>query len=486
MSKVHLSEQPFVSVIILGWGGEQFVTACLESLSRQTYPAYEIIVVDNASPDRTAEIVARDFPHVRLIRTEENLGVPGGNNVGLRAAKGDILILTNVDTEARPDWIERFVEAFQTDPAIGVVGGKLLYPDGSIQYGGGAIDPAQGISSHVDEHAPDRPDDVEIRETDFATGAALGIRREALEKIGYEDEGYFPINYEDADISYRAKLSGWRVCYAPQAVAVHYESSTLTSLAPQRIMSYLIGRLRFVCKFWPDERLRSDFFEAEASWLRNLRQQQTSFGTFAYGAMNMVYFKTLLDLEDLIAWRERLGTGNPEQSRRTLTEVLTRLRALNLPEFQTVASGMVSTAPPEVVDDLLERWLLDGEEMLQHQPTLAMLSATLSLLRAQVNPHQPIAWPDWPPGVWPKVKAALQKITRRLLRWYIDPIVEQQNQINVDTVQMLNAMAQEMFLLREAWAKREDSLQAEIKSLRQEIDTLKSAPSGGERETGAL
>jgi hypothetical protein len=113
-----------------------------------------------------------------------------------------------------------------------------------------------------------------------------------------------------------------------------------------------------------------------------------------------------------------------------------------------------------------------------------VLSATLSLLRARVNPHQPIAWPEWPPGLWPKVKAALQKITRRLLRWYIEPIVEQQNQINVDTVQMLNTMAQEMFLLRKEWASRENSLQAEIKSLRQEIDALKSAPSGGERETG--
>ena len=468
-NRQNVVNKPFVSIIVLGWGGEQYISMCLEALSNQTYPAYEIIVVDNASPDNTAEIVQRDFPHVRLIRTEKNLGVAGGNNVGLRAAKGDILILTNVDTEARPDWIERFVEAFQTDPAIGVVGGKLLYPDGTIQYGGGAIDPAQGISSHVDEHAPDRPDDVEIRETDFATGAALGIRREVLEEIGYEDEGYFPINYEDADLSYRARLAGWRVCYAPQAVSVHYESSTLTSLAPHRILSYLMGRLHFVCKFWPDERLRSDFFEAESAWLRDLRQQQTSFGTFAYGVMDLVYFKTLLDLEELIAWRERLGTGEPEQSHWTLTDVLTRLRTVNLPEFQTVASGLVSTAPPEVVDDLLERWLLDGGEKLQHQPTLAMLSATLSLLRAQVNPHQPIAWPAWPPGIWPKVKAALQKITRRLLRWYIDPIVEQQNRVNVDTVQMLNAMAQEIFLLRVQWMEKEKALRAEIETLKRKV-----------------
>jgi GT2 family glycosyltransferase len=478
-----LATGPFVSVIVLGWGGEQFISTCLEALSRQTYPEYEVVVVDNASPDRTAEIVERDFPHVRLVCMEKNLGVAGGNNVGLRAAKGDILILTNVDTEARPDWIERFVEAFQSDPAMGVAGGKLLYPDGTIQYAGGEIDPAQGASCHTGEHSPDQPGDAGIVDTDFATGAALAMRREVLEQIGFEDEAYFPINYEDADMSFRARIAGWRVCYVPRAVSVHYESSTLTAVAPHRILSYLMGRLRFVCKFWSDERLRTVFFDVEVEWLRGLSDRQTAFATFAYGVMDLVYLKTLLDLDDLVEWRERLGVSSREGSRRTLTEVLTRLRAASLPQFQTVASGLVSSAPPDVVHRLLERWLLGGDvqgavdDRRQLQPTLALLSATLSSLRGQVNPHVPIAWPHWPKGLWPKVKAALQKATRRLLCWYIDPIVEQQNRINVDTLQALNATAQEMLLMRTQWAAKEQALRAEVESLRQ---TLVSIENDGE------
>jgi GT2 family glycosyltransferase len=464
----------FVSVIVLGWGGERFISTCLNALKGQTYPEYEVIVVDNASPDRTAEIVERDFPHVRLIRMERNLGVAGGNNVGLRAAKGDILILTNVDTEARPDWIERFVQAFQSHPGMGIAGGKLLYPDGTVQYAGGGIDAAQGSSCHLDERRPDQPGAAGIRDTDFATGAALAMRREVLEQIGFEDEAYFPINYEDADISYRARVAGWRVCYVPQAVSVHYESSTLTAMAPHRVVSYLMGRLRFVCKFWSDEQLHTTFFDAEIEWLRDLREQQTAFATFAYGVMDLVYLKTLLDLDDLVEWRERLDVSSGEESRRTLTEVLTRLRAATLPQFHTVASGLVSSASPDVIHHLLEQWLLSENVQVtvndrRHlQPTLTLLSATLSSLRGYVNPHVPIAWPHWPNGVWPKVKAALQKVTRRLLRWYIDPIVDQQNRVNVDTVQMLSAMAQEMLLLRTQWTAKEQALRAEIESLRQE------------------
>ncbi len=440
---------PTVSVIILGWGGEKFVAACLEALDRQTYPAGEIIVVDNGSPDRTAAIVARDFPHVHLIRTGENLGVAGGNNVGLRAARGDILVLTNVDTEPRPDWLAQLVAAFESDPRIGIVGGKLLYPDGTVQYGGGRIDPLRGTSSHIAEHAPDDPDDTRIRDTDFATGAALALRREVLVQIGFEDEGYFPINYEDPDLCFRARLANWRVCYTPQAVSIHHESSTLTEVAPHRILSYLLGRLRFVAKFWPDERLRTAFVEAEAEWLRELREQRTAFATFAYGVMDFVYLKTLLDVDDLAAWRRRLGVEPDEaRSRRTLTEVLTRLRTACLPSFQPVTPRYLAPTSDEALRGLLARWLSADESDPALQPLLGMLTSTLSLLKVEVNPHLPIAWPEWPPGVWPKLKAAWQKLVRRMLRWYIEPIVAQQNQVNRDTLQLLNALTQEVLLLR--------------------------------------
>lgn len=466
---------PFVSVIVLGWGGEKYISTCMKALSRQTYSAYEIIVVDNASPDRTAEIVERDFPHVRLIRTERNLGVAGGNNVGLRAASGDILILTNVDTEARPDWIERLVEVMLSNSTIGIAGSKLLYPDGRIQYGGGRIVDVQGFARHVDLLSPDRPDSTAIQETDFATGASLAMRREALEQIGFEDEAYFPIDYEDPDICYRARLAGWRVCYVPSAASIHYESSTVQPLAPHRMMSAMMGRLRFVCKFWSDEQLQGPFIEAEEAWLRALSDLQSTPAIFTHGIMPLIYLKTLLDVDDLATWRERLGVSDVDTSRRILSEVLTRLRLVSLPQFQSSQDRLSSTAH-ERVHNLLEEWLADEQDLPGKQSIRGLLQpiSTLSLAKVQVNSHLPIAWPYWPRGVWPKVKAALQKVTRRLLSWYVNPIVEQQNRVNLDTLQMLNATTQELFLLRREWAAREQSLRAEIEALRQSLGNMEN------------
>jgi GT2 family glycosyltransferase len=451
---------PFVSVIVLGWGGEPYISMCLESLSNQTYPAYEIIVVDNASPDRTAEIVERDFPHVRLIRTEENLGVAGGNNVGLRAAKGDMLILTNVDTEARPDWIELLVEAFETDPTIGVAGSKLLYPDGTVQYGGGKLDPVQAIPLHVDRQAADRPDDITIRDTDFATGASLAIRREVLDQIGLEDEAYFPIDYEDPDLCYRARMVGWRVCYVPQAVSVHHESSTFEGVSPRRFICHQAGRIRFVCKFWSDGQLRNAFLARESEFLQSFKLHPT--------IMEPIYFKTLLDIENLAEWRERLELSDRKTSRQTLFYVLNELRAVCLSVSQS-SLPRVPSDTLEAIFVMLQQWLYDQQSLSDGDDLLLRSVLVSSSTQPHVNPHVPIAWPDWPPGIWPKVKAALQKITRRLLRWYIDPLVEQQNQINVDTMRILNTMAQEMFLLREAWAVEKQSLRTEIEDLRAKL-----------------
>ena len=105
--------EALASVIVLGWGGEPYIEACLRALQVQTYASREVIVVDNASPDRTSDIVERDFPDVKLIRTASNLGVAGGNNVGLRAAKGKIRVLINSDVQVSPDWLERLVQAME-------------------------------------------------------------------------------------------------------------------------------------------------------------------------------------------------------------------------------------------------------------------------------------------------------------------------------------------------------------------------------------
>ncbi len=435
---------PLVSVIVLGWGGEAYIAQCLHALLRQTHPRCEIIVVDNASPDATAAIVARDFPQVKLVRTPRNLGVAGGNNAGFRAASGDILILTNVDTKPEPQWVEILVRTLQADPTIGVASSKLLYPEGTIQYAGGIVDPQQGFARHASVGAPNNAD-LTLRQIDFATGASLAIRRSTLEQIGLEDEAYFPIDYEDSDLCYRARLAGWRVVYVPEAVSTHYESSTVKALAPHRVLSSQVGRLRFVAKFWPDDRLREAFLPAELRWLDELRDSTEGVGQFLATALPLVYFKTLLDLEDLVAWRVRLGvSADVETARGLLTAVLAELRAACVPRA-AVGDGTTTQTQAAVaaVRQALDAWLPEEHRNAGDALLLSMQAAEL-----QINPHLPIAWPQWPPGVWPKIQAVLQKLTRRLLRWYINPLVAQQNAINANLLQSIQVLSQEVLLLR--------------------------------------
>ena len=433
---------PLVSVIVLGWGGESFIARCLTSLLQQTYPRVEIVVVDNASPDATAAIVERDFPQVKLIRTPQNLGVAGGNNAGFRAASGEVLILTNVDTSAAPNWVEVLVRALADDETIGVASSKLIYPNGTIQYGGGVIDRQQGFARHAFVGEPNQAERG-IREVDFATGASLAIRRQVLEAIGFEDEAYFPIDYEDSDLSYRARLAGWRVAYIPEATSTHYESSTVQPLAPHRVLSSQMGRLRFVAKFWSDEHLVETFLPAETRWLAEVRGSVDRTGQFLTAAMPLIYFKTILDIDDLVAWRVRLDIGHAESSRATLMAVLTRLRLVSLPQTPMSSADLAAAKDVEAVRQTLRAWLPQ-----EYASAGAPLLLSMQAAAFRVNSHVPIAFPVWPPGVLPKMKAALQKATRRLLRWYIDPLVLQQNEINAHLLGALQALSQELLLLK--------------------------------------
>ena len=440
---------PSVSVIVLGWGGESYVARCLAALSAQTHPNVEIILVDNASPDSTAAIVERYFPDVKLVRMGRNLGVAGGNNAGFRAASGEILILTNVDTEARPDWVALLVRTFAQDPSIGIASSKLVYPEGRIQYAGGVVDPKQGFARHIGVGKPNDPE-TGVRDIDFATGASLAIRRSVLDAIGLEDEAYFPIDYEDSDLSYRARLAGWRVVYIPESVSTHYESSTVRPLAPHRVLSSQVGRLRFVSKFWSESDLTGRFLVEEVRWLDELGDSADEIGRFMLTAMPLVYFKTLLDLDELVAWRVRLGVGGAEASRHALMSVLTQLRAACAPKSPPGFRDASQNQAVEAVRQALGAWLPE-----EHLGAGAPLLLSMQTAQARVNPHLPIAWPAWPPGVIPKLTAALQKVTRRCLSWYINPLVAQQNEINAELLRSVQMLSQEVLLLRGQVAARD-------------------------------
>ncbi|NQU43313.1 glycosyltransferase family 2 protein, partial [bacterium] len=212
-AELHSSPpKPFFSVIIVSLNGEKVIGRALDALLADNYHPFEIIVVDNGSTDSTAEIVRR-YSEVRLIQSPINLGFAGGNNLGLREAHGDFLLLLNDDTEVYPGWLDALARAATEWPRVGIFGCKLLYPDGkTIQHAGARI-VANGTSAHIGYKEPNDGRFDEPLFCDYVTGAAFAIRRDVYERLGGLDEKYFPIYYEEADYCWQARRIGYGVLY---------------------------------------------------------------------------------------------------------------------------------------------------------------------------------------------------------------------------------------------------------------------------------
>lgn len=220
---------PMVSIIILNFNQIKVTCEFLESARKLTYPNYEIILVDNNSDENPEELIRHEYPEVKLIITERNLGFTGGNNVGMKAAKGDYIFVVNNDTEVSPDLLERLLEPFEKDPRVGMVSPKIIYyhSPGVIQYAGyRAINPFTGRNSAIGNREKDEGQHEIARYTDYAHGAAMMVKREVIDKVGMFHDDFF-IYYEELDWSARTKRAGYEILYQPKAVIYHKESITM-------------------------------------------------------------------------------------------------------------------------------------------------------------------------------------------------------------------------------------------------------------------
>ncbi len=288
------------SVIVLAWNGKDYMADCLASVFAQEYPDFEVIVVDNGSTDGSADWVAEHYPQVKLIRNERNLGFAAGNNIGLRAATGDVLVLLNQDTVVHTGWLAALVKVLD-DPAIGIVGCKILYPDGTIQHAGAYLYGVDGRSEHIGRREPDTGQYDQLRDVDFVTGASLALTRSTFAKIGPLDEGFAPAYYEDTDWCYRARAAGLRVVYAPAAVVTHYESTATQPASYMQKAMLHYGRLRLLFKHKPLLWLGQEFAPAEMNWAKQLGR------TVEMMAVRDAYVRLVLSLPEILAFRLRPG-----------------------------------------------------------------------------------------------------------------------------------------------------------------------------------
>lgn len=239
-------EAPSVAVIVLNWNGTEDTLECLDSLARLDYPRCEIIVVDNGSRPSPRQIITERFPGVTYLETAENLGYAGGNNVGIKhalAAGHDYVFVLNNDTIVEPDAVRRAVLAAEQDPAIGVLGVKLLSWDqpGRIWVAYGQVTYRQGLVRLIGYYHHDDGTFDQQRDVEWVPGTAMLFRRRALETVGLFDEEYFAY-HEDVDWCTTARKKGFRVVYAPQARIHHkgHRSSGGKGYVTPR--QYLAGR----------------------------------------------------------------------------------------------------------------------------------------------------------------------------------------------------------------------------------------------------
>jgi len=235
------TESPLISVVVLNWNGNRTIEECLKSLSEQTYHPLEILVVDNASTDGSADLVKVKFPEVKLIVNEKNLGFGGGNNVGIRASNGKYIMMLNNDTRLDPRCIEELRNSIEKDNRYGVCASKILleYEDNLIDAAGIVVCPdGLSIGRGRLENGDKYDEETEVF---FASDCACLYRREMLDDIGLYDEDFFAYA-DETDMGWRAHLAGWKCIYNPKAVVYHFHSASSGSYSPFK--AFLVERNR--------------------------------------------------------------------------------------------------------------------------------------------------------------------------------------------------------------------------------------------------
>lgn len=242
----NASAKPLVSIITVNYDQPEVTCALIESLQHISYPSIEIIVVDNGSPTKDPSKIPLNFPQVIFIKSELNLGFAGGNNLGIREAKGKYLLLINNDTEVEPGFLEPLVKKLEENPEIGVVSPKIRYfyhPD-TIQYAGfTSINPFTIRNFSIGFNETDKGQYDQDAITHYAFGAAMMLPIHVVKEVGLMADIFF-LYYEELDWIQRIKDAGYKVWYIHNSIVYHKDSISTGSMSPLKI--YYLSRNRML------------------------------------------------------------------------------------------------------------------------------------------------------------------------------------------------------------------------------------------------
>ena len=240
---------PLVSIITLNYNQGAVTAEFLESVKTLDYPRFEVLVCDMASTVNPASFFsAADYPNTRLLESDTNLGFAGGNNWGMRQAKGDFIFIVNNDTELTPDIIDKLIQPFFTNPAIGVVSPKIKYfaDRRIIQYAGfRPMNPITGRTSTIGDLEADHGQYDSSGPTQSAHGCAMMVKKEVIRKTGMFPEKFF-LYYEEWDWSARIRKAGYQIWYEPGATIYHKESMSVGKENPMKVYYHTRNRILYM------------------------------------------------------------------------------------------------------------------------------------------------------------------------------------------------------------------------------------------------
>ena len=234
IEKKKESQGIVLSIIIVNWNNKDILRDCLNSIQHtHSDSEYEIIVVDNHSEDGSIELINNEFPDVMLIKNDENLGFTKANNQAIKITMGNYILLLNNDTVVTNTYcFDRMIEYMKKNPQVGILGCKLLYPDGTLQSCGESFPSVWGIfKSQIlftktwKRLGKNKPGDNHFKKADFVCGACLMTRKEILDKVGLLRENYFMYG-EDVEFCYRVHRAGYEIGVLTDESIIHLHSKS--------------------------------------------------------------------------------------------------------------------------------------------------------------------------------------------------------------------------------------------------------------------
>jgi len=249
-----------VSIILVNYNGADVLINCLNSLEKFIpKDNCEIILVDNNSQDNSVCMIADKFPNIKLIKLPENVGFGAGNNAGAKVAKGEFLFLLNTDIILKSNILSHLIELMSANLDVGVIGTKLLFPDGSFQI---SFSPKIGIKGeieakkiHKNAQNKNKLNIIEhnfkdIKEVDIVVGAAFFIRTNLFNLLGGFDEKFF-MYFEESDLCQRVRNAGYKILYTPHVSIIHIRGHSVKKISNKMAVEYRRSQIYYYYKHLP-------------------------------------------------------------------------------------------------------------------------------------------------------------------------------------------------------------------------------------------